>query len=355
MLEDQIAFLPAANPHGSAINNPLGPSGTGGADLRQGRCSGLKSGKHGGENGNSGYHGCCPFLEANLEAGTGFGKATAIRGAAMRHLRAFILSFLLMPAFSPVLQAQGETQPSVRDAGPFVVDRVTVLEFAGEFEVVVVEGTSTRLTIEGEEETLNAFRIEEAAGELVITAPKIDLAGSTTVITGGVHVQAAPGSEASVVIGGRQVAPGTSLPEPPHARLELPAGTSLQLERFSGTGRIGDLAGPLTVSLQSGRITAGTVGDVRLAIAGGGEIETASVSGQAHLEIGGAGLIRVMDGAIDHLVCIINGAGGIEVGGRARAAEARIAGTGTIGLTHVEERPEISVMGAGRVTVGNHR
>jgi hypothetical protein len=120
-----------------------------------------------------------------------------------------------------------------------------------------------------------------------------------------------------------------------------------------GDWTVGNVKGPLSArQAGSGDQRAGSAGSADVRIAGSGDVSLGQVAGGLNAEIAGSGDVhaRSINGDLKSRVA---GSGDVTVdGGRARAMQVSIAGSGDVVFGGVADSLEARVMGSGDVTAG---
>jgi hypothetical protein len=198
---------------------------------------------------------------------------------------------------------------------------------------------------------------------------KITTGRSRTIVDGGLHAKrirscSGAGRDAVVRVAGVGEVPFGDMPQiVVHAPrdVDLSAGGAV----FGAVGRtrnltlgaagcgdwtIGNVAQRLRLSLADAVVArAGSAGEAKLRMAGGGAIATAAVEGRVDVDLAGAGAVRVKSvaGPLDaHLA----GSGDIAVdGGHASAMTASVAGTGRVVFGGTADSLQARIVGSGVV------
>ncbi len=221
---------------------------------------------------------------------------------------------------------------------------------------LVVEGearSDIRLELRGSAEALERLRREVQGDRLELSAAP-GPEGRTTVVSGRNNVViASSGGRATQVIGGVT----TTVSSPPDAPLEVkayvPQGAPLVIEGMVGELSVEGLEGPVELALMSGTARLDQVDGGRLEVFGGSRIAVDEAAGDLAIDVRGAGEVTVAEAALGQLEVRITGSGGVEVGGRARAARVAVTGSGKVSVDAVDERPETRVTGSGEIDIGN--
>lgn len=124
---------------------------------------------------------------------------------------------------------------------------------------------------------------------------------------------------------------------------------STQLEVAAMTGRLDvDLAGAGGLSVLGGEIT-----DTQADVAGSGTLRLERVNGPVALSLAGSGLVEIAEGVAPTFEASIAGSGAVRFGGRADSADLSVAGSGSVNLAEAGPNVSQSIMGSGRVEIGN--
>ena len=120
-----------------------------------------------------------------------------------------------------------------------------------------------------------------------------------------------------------------------------------------GDWTVANVNGPLVArQAGSGDLRAGSAGSADVRIAGSGDANLGAVAGQLNAEIAGSGDVHAASINGDFKARIA-GSGDVSVdGGRARAMQASVAGSGDVAFGGVADSLEARIMGSGDVTVG---
>ncbi|MFV3074236.1 GIN domain-containing protein [Niveispirillum fermenti] len=133
-------------------------------------------------------------------------------------------------------------------------------------------------------------------------------------------------------------------------RVTVPAGTKLEIDGFTGEGRVGDLRGPLSVDgLTAGRLTIGHVSTAEISVAGSGDVVVGDIDRDVALEINGSGSIRTgrTAGTAD---MEINGSGEIDLARADGPVKAEVNGSGDINIrAGVADPLVVDIRGSGSV------
>lgn len=155
-------------------------------------------------------------------------------------------------------------------------------------------------------------------------------------------------------------------------RITVPAGTKLEIDEFTGEGKVGDLRAAFSIDgMNAGKLSVGhvstasvgidgsgdvvlgdvdrdvdleingsgsivtgrTAGKTELQINGSGEITMAHANGPITAEINGSGDIRIQSGVADPLAVEINGSGSLLLDGIARNQSLEQSGSGSVKVT----------------------
>lgn len=121
----------------------------------------------------------------------------------------------------------------------------------------------------------------------------------------------------------------------------------------SGDTRTGTAGEALLRISGSGDITTRALrGGLQAVSAGSGNIHVASVDGPLDVRVVGPGDVRALDGSVGLMKVSIAGTGGVEFGGVAQRLDASIIGSGGVHVAKVTGPVTRHLMGAGAVRVG---
>lgn len=125
------------------------------------------------------------------------------------------------------------------------------------------------------------------------------------------------------------------------------------IQAGSGDTRMGG-SGRLKVSVAgSGSLAAADVkGPLDISIAGSGSTDVRSVAGPMEVSVAGSGDVRVQGGRASDMKVSVAGSGDVEFGGVADTLRVRIAGSGDVRAREVKGEVSRSIMGSGRVEIG---
>lgn len=121
----------------------------------------------------------------------------------------------------------------------------------------------------------------------------------------------------------------------------------------SGDTRMGG-AGRLKVNVAgSGSLAAADIkGPLDVSVAGSGSTDVRSIVGAMEVSVAGSGDVRVRGGRASEMKVAVAGSGDVEFGGVADTLRARIAGSGDVRAREVKGEVSRSIMGSGRVEIG---
>ena len=102
----------------------------------------------------------------------------------------------------------------------------------------------------------------------------------------------------------------------------------------------------------AGDITAAATGRLEISIVGSGGVMIAEVDGDTDISIGGAGDVSIRRGRIPNLDISIAGAGDVDFGGTAGDVSVSIAGAGDVRIAEATGSVSRSVVGAGDIRIG---
>jgi hypothetical protein len=130
---------------------------------------------------------------------------------------------------------------------------------------------------------------------------------------------------------------------------------SMQISQAgSGDTRTGSAGSAKFRVAGSGDVAAAEIkGSLVVDVAGSGDVTAASVSGPLDIHVAGSGDVKVGSGHATTMKVAIAGSGNVNFGGVADSLKASITGPGGIRARRVTGKVAKSVMGSGRVTVGN--
>jgi hypothetical protein len=229
-------------------------------------------------------------------------------------------------------------------------------------EGLVIDGLAASLTIEGEPRddvslTMRGTKgaLEQIEHELRGGVLHIGMQGSFTSLAGGGNVVIArDGGVATSTIGGQQVTVSSLEAEPmPEIRIAMPSTAPIALAGLVGEIKMSGLDGPVELALSQGEAHLDRLRDGRLAISGDGVIEVDRATGNLVIEVQGAGRARIADAVLDELRVEIAGTGDVVVDGVAEEGRLSVAGIGKIQVSEIRKEPEISRAGLGDIQVGN--
>lgn len=271
-----------------------------------------------------------------------------IAKACRSHMAGMVVALgLVMPIWSIADESNIKTIDQT-----FHAQRLEVDGFAGQLSVDVEKRSDLAVQIRGAGEDMGGVAMSVQDGTLRIKDRRGAIRGTSVVSVGNVTTVVSGGGSATVNIGGREFGGGAAR-QPVEINVRIPAGAPLDLRGLVGNCRIGDLRGPVKLTLSSGHCTLGEITLGELRVEGSGDIAVQQVDGDLHVAVSGSGDIRVRGGKVNRLEASLSGSGQIDLGVHAQQAVLTLVGAGNIHVAEVRERPRMTKTGAGDIVVGN--
>ena len=136
----------------------------------------------------------------------------------------------------------------------------------------------------------------------------------------------------------------------------VPKGTAITVDGCCGKTTLGAIDGDLSAYVTGdGNITAAKVKKLVAKISGSGSVKVDHVDGDARLTVSGQGDIRVNHGKIGDLEAKVSGQGGIRLNAEVQDADLAISGMGDIYVQTVKHRLRQRKSGMGSIKVANQR
>lgn len=235
--------------------------------------------------------------------------------------------------------------------------RASSLEVRGldaDVEVKPCSGREMSVTIAGRKSGVKEIKATLHGKCLVLSsASSLRADGANVVISGGGGVSVVSYSGVNGVAGRSVVMNGAYHAEV-KVGIEVPVGSSVQIDGVRGNVHVGDTEGPFVGSVcGAGDMSVGKVRATELSIQGSGDIRVAEVNGDLSVNIQGSGDVAVSRGAVPRLNMSIMGSGDATFGGSATDANLTVMGAGDIDVRHVTNRPHRSQLGSGDIRVAN--
>lgn len=131
--------------------------------------------------------------------------------------------------------------------------------------------------------------------------------------------------------------------------LVVPKGTDIDVEDLVGDATVGDTDGDLRFEAAVSDATIGKVRQAHVSMAGSGKIVMSDVAGDLHLEIAGSGKIKAASAA--SVKADVAGSGTAELGPIAGGLNLDIAGSGDFSAQRVNGPVHVDIVGAGSVRI----
>jgi hypothetical protein len=235
----------------------------------------------------------------------------------------------------------------------FTADTVRLRNLSATLRIETHDGDTVKFFAAGPAKEIDALRTELAGNTLLIEAPDRPHAGNVSNV---VHVEnnvvINRGGNSTVIIGGVP-ATTTSTADPIDVRLLLPRSTRLAIRGFTGAAAVAAISAPVDLELLAGSARFERLAAASLSIAGGGEVEIDRADGSLDLTIDGAGDVTVRKAAIPSLTLETNGTATVIVDGRVETAEMSLNGIADIWIAHVEAEPLVEANGLVTIEIGN--
>ncbi len=254
-------------------------------------------------------------------------------------------------AAGTVILANGHAAAAASlEVEPALVKGVVVQGLRGEVNIVIGDKPEVAVTIEGDDEALDAVKTEIKNEALWVTMPRTStniasVDGNVTVITSG-------GGTSKVQIGNQTFVNDSEALEV-EMTATVPEGTVIRLEGFVGEADIGDTGADVVLSCAGCDAALGEIAALDVSLTGSGDVTVKRVDRALVAEISGDGSINIGDGELDRATLSIVGSGEIDFGGRAVDAEVSIVGAGDVRLREVDNPIQSSIVGAGDVVTGD--
>ncbi len=233
-----------------------------------------------------------------------------------------------------------------------------------DLEVVVHSLPQIVISVTGPEELVKQFKMgQETVSTVYVTGPEIismrgrgirgvQISGSSISIGGG-NIQIGGMRGGSISIGGSTIVMGGGESEV-KVTVKVPLGAALDITDVSGTTKIGDTDGKLTISNSTGGDSfVGRVKDTTIRLQGSSDVRLDEINGDLNVSGQGSGDVTVKRGSVGNLSVQRMGSGDFKFHGKAQSANLSVMGSGDIYVQHVEQPPTRSVMGSGDIEVGN--
>lgn len=226
------------------------------------------------------------------------------------------------------------------------------------FTVKPHDGTGMLVTLAGDQEAIDAFKVGVEGDGLRITEPAAK-SGTSRYMTshGGLVAGVITGSVVvnSFATSGDIVLGGVSIGKPVQVTVQVPVGTAITVvARGTGDVTIGDVRGPLEMNLHgTGDLTAGQVAQrLKVMLSGVGDVRVTHIQADiASIDASGTGDVTIGDGAVDSLEVSATGIGDVSFGGTANSAKLHATGVGDITVAHCLTVPTKRKNGLGDITV----
>jgi hypothetical protein len=223
--------------------------------------------------------------------------------------------------------------------------------------IEVTQRTEIEYSVSGPEDLIKAIKVSLRSGVLVLASERprgfeISDGGLNISVGGNIFEgdKAVYRSSSQTIVVGDLVV-GKSLKNPVRVTLKVPEGTPVTSILVSGDVNLGDTKGPLSASVQSGKLSAGRVTNVHLSILGSGKITVGEVNGSATVQVQGSGEICIGSGHMSSLMATVQGSGDVVVSGITETASLSLMGSGDIWLAHSVQPPIKNALGSGRIRV----
>jgi hypothetical protein len=242
----------------------------------------------------------------------------------------------------------------------FPVTEVILSEMLANVRVVTKAVSAVSVTIEGDEETKQAAKLEVSGQSLKISAPLPfydgeRLAGfgsGSSFVSGSIFMS---GSMSGMSIINGQVVNGrpVDMKRIIHVIVEVPLGTTVKVGKLIGQATIGDIEGDLVINANgSTTVKAGKVKNLSISISGSADVDITSVNGTVEAQVSGSGDVRILGGEAKAFNATVSGSGDITFNGVAETANMGASGSGDIYLAECLSTPNKRESGNGEVRVG---
>ncbi len=240
--------------------------------------------------------------------------------------------------------------------------------FGTDLEVLVHDLPQVVITIVGPEGLVKGFILSQNGNTAYIAGPEdsdnggisirgtgnrgVQISGSSISIGGG-NIQIGGMRGGSIRVGGSTIVMGGGESEV-KVTVKVPKGAALDITDVSGTTKIGDTDGKLTISNSTGGDSfVGRVKDTTIRLQRSSDVRLDEVNGDLNVSGQGSGDVTVKRGTVGNLSVQRMGSGDFKFHGKAQTANLSVMGSGDIYVQHVEQRPTRSVMGSGEIEIGN--
>jgi hypothetical protein len=205
-----------------------------------------------------------------------------------------------------------------------------------------------------------SLSIEVSCVDKVDIQPQADLAGKVTVEATSTDASlltdfAFTGGETASVTRDRHTCVSILNDRPKVlVSIKVPAGMAIGIKNGGSTDyTIGAVGGGLHARLAgSGTVTAETVTDLELNIAGSSDARIAQLSGPTDIRIAGSGDVRIANATIPSLKIDVRGSGNVSVDqGRIGTLSAAVAGSGDLRIKADVQDATLSTVGSGSIDV----
>ena len=235
------------------------------------------------------------------------------------------------------VHAQDDSDTSSYGPETFAVDEFDVDGFAGTIEVIVEDRGDIQISATGPSERMERFEVDELGDRVEISYEEQRFRWDdwSTWLSWWSDTDFSPENY-------------------PFVTVRLPAGTPVDVDGMTGNFTAGDLMSALDFG-GAGAVDArvGDVLSVDFGIAGAADVTVGHVSGRADISISGAGDFEVASSG-DASVSL-HGAGDVTFGEIRGGLDITVAGMGDVDAVSVNGPVDISLAGAGSVTIDEGR
>lgn len=242
----------------------------------------------------------------------------------------------------------------------FPTNSLQIEDVNADIEIYVIQGDKMEVTSIGTKSDIDQIKINQYQDILKIEgcskSQKYSQNSSITIVSGRQNICVNSGS-GDIIRGLNIFSDNVNISSGDECdtklKIGVPKGSSINVAKISGNTTIGDIEGPLQISMRSSySAKVGKVGDSILSLQGSGDIEITSVNGAMLTAcVQGSGDIKIHDGNIRMLQASVQGSGDIYFGGKTVEANLSIMGSGDIDIASSKHKPSRSNMGSGDINV----
>ena len=259
-----------------------------------------------------------------------------------------LAALMLLSLDSARARAAVSERTVVRDLAFAAVRALDLRHFRGRLTVDPHDEDRVDLEIEGPARLVGSLKAAVVSGRLVVKGPEAQDPEASSISLSGLIVR-----EGTVVINSQDTEVRDA--EQLTLRISVPEGLPIGIDHLVGAAVIGDTRGRVDANLAAGELELGQVADAELEISGSGTISAAKVVGALGVRLTGSGEVRIEDSELSELSAELSGAGSLWLGGRAERANLALTGAGDLHVEQVDQKPRVSLQGAGNITIGNWR